>query len=115
MKCGQFQGPVWRYKAHIAPLGMRFYTGQQFPEHYYKQLFVAQHGSWNRSVPQGYQVALVKFSQGEPFSEQAFISGWLTASGQVLGRPVDVLQMPDGSLLVSDDKLGVIYKVEYKK
>lgn len=115
MKCGQFKGPVWRYKAHIAPLGMRFYTGQQFPENYYKQLFVAQHGSWNRSVPQGYQVALIKFSQGEPLSEQAFVSGWLTPDGTVLGRPVDVLQMPDGSLLISDDKLGVIYKVEYKK
>lgn len=115
MKCGQFQGPVWRYKAHVAPLGMRFYTGRQFPEHYYKQLFVAQHGSWNRSVPQGYQVALVKFSQGEPLSEHSFVSGWLTASGEVLGRPVDVLQMPDGSLLVSDDKLGVIYKIEYKQ
>lgn len=115
MKCGQFKEPVWRYKAHIAPLGMRFYTGSQFPEHYYKQLFVAQHGSWNRSEPQGYQVVQVKFSGGEPFGEQAFISGWLTPSGEVLGRPVDILQLPNGSLLISDDKLGVIYKVEYKK
>jgi glucose/arabinose dehydrogenase len=114
-KCGQFKGPVWRYKAHIAPLGMRFYTGRQFPESYYKQLFVAQHGSWNRSEPQGYQVALVKFRGGEPFSEHAFISGWLTTDGKVLGRPVDILQRRDGSLLVSDDQLGVIYKVEYRK
>ncbi|QPK63706.1 PQQ-dependent sugar dehydrogenase [Methylomonas sp. LL1] len=112
-KCGQFKGPVWRYKAHIAPLGMRFYTGSQFPEHYYKQLFVAQHGSWNRSAPQGYQVALIKFSAGHPFSEQPFVSGWLTPAGEVLGRPVDILQLPNGSLLISDDKLGVIYKVEY--
>jgi glucose/arabinose dehydrogenase len=115
MKCGQFKAPIWNYKAHIAPLGMRFYTGQQFPEQYYKQLFVAQHGSWNRSVPQGYRVALIKFSGGEPFSEQAFVSGWLTPSGQVLGRPVDILQLANGSLLVSDDKLGVIYKIEYKR
>ena len=114
-KCGQLKGPVWRYKAHVAPLGMRFYTGSQFPESYYKQLFVAQHGSWNRSQPQGYQVALVKFREAEPFSEQPFVSGWLTPSGDVLGRPVDVLQMPNGSLLISDDKLGVIYKVEYTK
>jgi glucose/arabinose dehydrogenase len=113
-KCGQFKGPVWRYKAHIAPLGMKFYTGSQFPEQYYKQLFVAQHGSWNRSVPQGYQVAQIRFSAGEPISEQAFVSGWLTPSGEVLGRPVDILQLPNGSLLISDDKLGVIYKVEYK-
>jgi glucose/arabinose dehydrogenase len=114
-KCGYFRGPVWRYKAHVAPLGMRFYTRQQFPEQYYKQLFVAQHGSWNRKVPQGYQVALVKFRDGEPFDEQPFVSGWLTPSGEVLGRPVDIMQMPKGSLLVSDDKLGVIYKIEYTK
>jgi len=114
-KCGQFKGPVWRYKAHIAPLGMRFYTGSQFPEQYYKQLFVAQHGSWNRSQPQGYQVALIKFSRGEPINEQAFVSGWLKPSGEVLGRPVDVMQLANGSLLISDDKLGVIYKVEYKQ
>lgn len=114
-KCGQFKGPVWHYKAHVAPLGMKFYTGRQFPEQYYKQLFVAEHGSWNRSTPQGYQVSLVKFSNGEPIVEQAFVSGWLMPSGEVLGRPVDVLQMPNGSLLISDDKLGVIYKVEYKQ
>ena len=114
-KCGQFKAPIWRYKAHIAPLGMRFYTGSQFPEHYYKQLFVAQHGSWNRSEPQGYEVALIKFRDSEPFNEKPFISGWLKTDGTVLGRPVDILQMKDGSLLISDDKLGVIYKVEYKK
>lgn len=114
-KCWKFKAPVWRYKAHIAPLGMRFYTGSQFPEQYFKQLFVAQHGSWNRSQPQGYQVALIKFSRGEPINEQAFVSGWLTPSGEVLGRPVDVMQSANGSLLISDDKLGVIYKVEYKQ
>ena len=115
MKCGQFKGPVWRYKAHIAPLGMRFYTASQFPDHYYKQLFVAQHGSWNRSKPQGYQVSLIKFREGGPYGERAFISGWLKPDGTVLGRPVDILQTHDGSLLISDDHLGVIYKVEYKK
>lgn len=114
-KCFQFTAPLWRYKAHIAPLGMRFYTGQQFPEQYFRQLFVAQHGSWNRSKPQGYQVVQIKFSEGSPIAEQAFVSGWLTPQGEVLGRPVDILQMPNGSLLISDDKLGVIYKVEYKK
>ncbi|WP_150048485.1 PQQ-dependent sugar dehydrogenase [Methylomonas rhizoryzae] len=113
--CVQFKPPIWRYKAHVAPLGMRFYTGNQFPEQYARQLFVAQHGSWNRSQPQGYQIALVKFRSGQPVDEQAFISGWLQPDGKVLGRPVDVLQTPDGSLLISDDKLGVIYKVEYKK
>lgn len=114
-QCAHSLPPVWKYKAHIAPLGMRFYTGTQFPDQYYKQLLVAQHGSWNRTQPQGYQVIMIKFSIGRPYAEQAFISGWLTDAGDVLGRPVDILQMPDGSVLISDDKLGVIYRVEYKK
>lgn len=113
--CRDYVPPVWKYKAHVAPLGMRFYTGSQFPELYSKQLFVAQHGSWNRSQPQGFQVVLVQFSSGKPFAEKPFIDGWLTAGGASLGRPVDILQMPNGSLLISDDKLGVVYKVEYKK
>ena len=112
-KCSQFTAPVWKFKAHIAALGLRFYQGKQFPVEYQNQLFVAQHGSWNRTVPQGYRVALIKFDKGKPVSEQDFISGWLTKDGNVLGRPVDILTLPDGSLLISDDKLGVIYKVEY--
>ncbi|MDD5274829.1 MAG: PQQ-dependent sugar dehydrogenase [Methylovulum sp.] len=114
-KCSQFKAPVWQYKAHIAPLGMRFYQGNQFPADYKNQLFVAQHGSWNRTEPQGYRVVLIKFNAaGQPIAEEDFISGWLTKEGDVLGRPVDILAMPDGSLLISDDKLGVIYKVTYQ-
>jgi len=113
-KCRQFTAPVWKFKAHIAPLGLRFYRGKQFPVEFQNQLFVAEHGSWNRSEPQGYRVVSVKFKQGKPVSEQVFIDGWLTKDGKVLGRPVDILEMPDGSLLISDDKLGVIYRVEYK-
>ncbi len=113
-KCQQFTAPAWKFKAHMASLGLRFYRGNQFPADFKNQLFVAQHGSWNRSEPHGYRVALVKFKHDHPISEQAFVSGWLTNDGKVLGRPVDILEMPDGSLLVSDDKLGVIYKVEYK-
>ena len=113
-KCADYIPPVWKYKAHIAPLGMRFYTGKQFPAEYKNQLFVAQHGSWNRTEPQGYQIALIKFKDGKPVAEQSFIHGWLTDKGEVLGRPVDILTLPDGSLLISDDKLGVIYKVTYK-
>jgi glucose/arabinose dehydrogenase len=112
-KCNQFTAPEWKFKAHVAALGMSFYRGKQFPDEFKNQLFVAQHGSWNRSIPQGYCVALIKFSQGRPISEQFFIDGWLTKDYDVLGRPVDVLEMPDGSLLISDDKLGVIYKVTY--
>ncbi|WP_262965126.1 PQQ-dependent sugar dehydrogenase [Methylobacter psychrophilus] len=113
-KCSQFTAPVWKFKAHIAPLGLRFYQGTQFPVEYKNQLFVAQHGSWNRTEPQGYRVDLIRFNKGKPVSEQDFISGWLTKEGNVLGRPVDMLTLPDGSLLISDDKLGVIYKVEYQ-
>ncbi len=112
-KCADFVAPVWKYKAHIAPLGMRFYTGRLFPAEYKNQLLVAQHGSWNRTEPQGYQVALVKFKDGKPVAEQSFISGWLTDKGEVLGRPVDILTLPNGSVLISDDTLGVIYKVTY--
>lgn len=111
-KCADFKPPVWRFKAHVAPLGIRFYQGKQFPAPYQQQLFVAQHGSWNRSEPQGYQVVLVKFVGGNPVSEQGFISGWLTDDA-VLGRPVDILTLDDGSLLISDDKLGVLYRVTY--
>lgn len=114
-KCAQFTAPEWKFKAHMAPLGLRFYTGKQFPKRFYNQLFVAQHGSWNRTKPHGYRIALLKFKQGQPVLEQSFISGWLTKDGKVLGRPTDLLQMPDGSLLIADDTLGVIYRVEYKK
>jgi glucose/arabinose dehydrogenase len=113
--CRQFIAPVWKFRAHVASLGIRFYQGKQFPDAYKNQLFVAEHGSWNRTIPQGYRVAVIKFDQGKPVSEQDFISGWLTKDGQVLGRPMDILTMPDGSLLISDDTLGVIYKVEYRK
>ena len=113
-KCRQFIAPVWKFRAHVAALGIRFYQGKQFPDEYKNQLFVAEHGSWNRTELQGYRVALIKFNQGKPVSEQNFVSGWLTKGGDVLGRPVDILTLPDGSLLISDDKLGVIYKVSYQ-
>ncbi|MGR8980177.1 MAG: PQQ-dependent sugar dehydrogenase [Gammaproteobacteria bacterium] len=111
--CREFTAPAWQYSAHVAPLGMRFYRGDQFPERYKNQLFVAQHGSWNRTKPDGYRIALVNFEKDKPVSDEVFIGGWLTPDDDVLGRPVDILTLPDGSLLISDDKLGVIYKVTY--
>ena len=113
--CAEFKAPAWKYKAHIAPLGLRFYRGKQFPSEFQNQLFVAQHGSWNRSEPQGYRVAMVKFNpSGQPIAEEDFISGWLKKDGSVSGRPVDLLELPDGSLLISDDQSGVIYKISYQ-
>jgi glucose/arabinose dehydrogenase len=113
-QCSDYTPPVWKFKAHVAALGIRFYRGEQFPEHYRNQLFVAEHGSWNRSVPDGYRVRLVTFKDNKPVGDEIFIDGWLTQDENVLGRPVDILTLPDGSLLISDDHLGVIYKVQYK-
>jgi glucose/arabinose dehydrogenase len=111
--CKDFTAPVWKYNPHNAPLGMRFYRGNQFPANYKNQLFVALHGSWNRTKPDGYRVVLVRFKDGKPVSDESFIDGWLTKNDDVLGRPVDILELQDGSLLISDDQLGLIYHVEY--
>jgi glucose/arabinose dehydrogenase len=112
--CSAFTPPAWSFPAHVAALGLRFYTGAQFPAEYRQQLFVAQHGSWNRTPPQGYRVALVRFEGGRPVAETAFAEGWLRPDGSVTGRPVDVLQMPDGALLVSDEHAGAIYRITYQ-
>lgn len=113
--CKEFVPPAWKFPAHTAPLGVRFYTGNQFPEAYRKQLFVAQHGSWNRSRPQGYRIVVVSFDRnGRAVGDEVFADGWLRPDGEVLGRPVDLLQIGDGSLLVSDDHRGVIYRISYR-
>ncbi|MGR9100806.1 MAG: PQQ-dependent sugar dehydrogenase [Gammaproteobacteria bacterium] len=112
--CAAFAPPVWKFKAHMAPLGMRFYRGGKFPKGYRGQLFVAQHGSWNRSEPHGYRVALVRFEVGVPVSEQVFADGWLGEEGEVFGRPVDIVETAEGDLLVSDDHRGVIYRITYR-
>ena len=112
--CSTFTPPTWKFPAHVTPLGLRFYRGKQFPPGYQGQLFVAQHGSWNRSKPQGYRVALVKFKDGKPVADEVFADGWLQANGDVLGRPVDILELADGSLLVSDDLQGAIYRITYR-
>jgi glucose/arabinose dehydrogenase len=112
--CPEFTPPAWTFPAHVAPLGIRFYHGTQFPAGYRGQLFVAQHGSWNRSQPQGYRLAMVKFQDGKPVADEVIAEGWLRPDGEVLGRPVDLLELADGSLLVSDDKRGVIYRITYQ-
>lgn len=98
---------------HTAPLGMKFYTGDMFPPEYKNQILIAHHGSWNRSMPDGYYLSLVALKDGEPQTHQVFASGWLQ-EGRSWGRPVDILQLPDGSILVSDDEAGSIYRISYQ-
>jgi glucose/arabinose dehydrogenase len=105
--------PVQNLGPHVAALGMRFYTGNMFPAEYKNQIFIAEHGSWNRSQKIGYRVMLVKLNGNQAVSYQPFAEGWLKGDN-VSGRPVDVQVMPDGSLLLSDDYGGVIYRITYK-
>lgn len=113
--CSDFTTPADKLGPHVAPLGLKFYTGSMFPATYKNQLFVAEHGSWDRSKKSGHNVSLVKVSNSKVSGHEVFASGWLDDSTQkVWGRPVDVLVLPDGSLLVSDDKANVIYRISYK-
>lgn len=98
---------------HGAALGMKFYTGRQFPAAYQGHIFIAEHGSWNRSVPIGYRVMIAKLSGNTVTSYEVFAEGWLQG-GSAWGRPVDVLVMPDGALLVSDDEADCIYRIVYQ-
>jgi glucose/arabinose dehydrogenase len=110
----QFTKPVQELGPHVAALGMRFYTGSMFPDEYKNQIFIAEHGSWNRSEKIGYRVMLVRLNENKSTCYEPFAEGWLKGES-VLGRPVDIQQMPDGSLLVSDDYAGVIYRITYEK
>lgn len=113
--CKDFVAPVQKMGHHVAPLGLKFYTGAQFPEAYKNQIFVARHGSWNRSKKSGYDVSLVKIRDNQSTGFETFASGWLDdATQKVWGRPVDVLLLGDGSMLVSDDYANVIYRISYK-
>jgi glucose/arabinose dehydrogenase len=110
----KFVKPAMELGPHVASLGIRFYTGNMFPPEYKNQIFVAEHGSWNRSHKIGYRVVVVKVEDGKAVSQKPFAEGWLKGES-VSGRPVDVQQMDDGSLLVSDDFAGVIYRITYQK
>jgi glucose/arabinose dehydrogenase len=110
--CREFTPPVRLLDPHVAALGMRFYTGRMFPERYRGGIFIAEHGSWNRSTPIGYRVTFVRVESGRATSYEPFATGWLRG-GVAAGRPADVLVMPDGALLVSDDKAGRIYRISY--
>jgi glucose/arabinose dehydrogenase len=114
-RCADAEPPVQALGPHVAPLGLRFYTGRMFPEAYRGQAFIAEHGSWNRSKAAGrtgYRIALVRLQGDRSVAYETFAEGWLDGD-QVRGRPVDLLVAPDGSLLVSDDERGAIYRISY--
>jgi len=121
--CSEFEPPAIKLGAHVAAIGMTFYAGRMFPQEYHNQIFIAEHGSWNRAQPQGYRIMLVKLEGNKAVSYTPFAEGWLRGVratqgsrtiGDAWGRPTDVLVMPDGSLLIADDEASVIYRVSYK-
>jgi glucose/arabinose dehydrogenase len=111
--CSEFVAPARQLGAHVAALGVRFYTGSMFPEEYRGQIFFAEHGSWNRTNKIGYRVMRVELEGDRAISYEVFASGWLRGE-EAWGRPVDLQEMPDGALLVSDDEAGVIYRISYE-
>ncbi len=112
--CAEFEPPAQKLGSHVAALGMLFYSGSMFPDRYHGQVFIAEHGSWNRSRKIGYRVSLVRMEGGKPAGYEVFAEGWLRDE-EVAGRPVDLLVMADGSLLLSDDQNGVIYRISYSR
>jgi glucose/arabinose dehydrogenase len=112
-RCDEFTPPVQKLGPHVASLGMRFYTGTMFPPEYRGQVFIAEHGSWNRSKKIGYRISVVKLQGGKAVAYETFASGWLQGD-EAWGRPADVLVLPDGSLLVADDHAGAIYRITYR-
>jgi len=115
--CGQTEPPIYEIPAHSAPLGLVFIHSSQFPDDWQDDLLVAYHGSWNRSTPSGYKIVRLKINDQKVISHEDFISGFLPASPtgeqgtQTIGRPVDLMFDKEGSLYISDDKAGVIYKL----
>lgn len=114
--CEDFVAPVQALGAHVAPLGVKFYTGNMFPQKYKNQAFIAEHGSWNRSSKVGYKISLVELEDNKAVSYTTFLEGWLDQDSQEqFGRPVDILFLQDGSMLISDDYGDAIYRVTYDK
>jgi glucose/arabinose dehydrogenase len=109
--------PAAKLGAHVAPIGMRFYKGEMFPSAFKNQIFIAKHGSWNRTQKSGYEISLATLDEnGSIKGVSSFASGWLDESTQkAWGRPVDVQELQDGSLLISDDMANCIYRVYYTK
>jgi len=115
-KCSEFTPPALKLGAHVAPLGMKFYTGSQFPAEYKNGIFIAEHGSWNRHKKSGYRIVFISVDpDGKNPKETVFAQGGFLDGEKIVGRPADILQAPDGSLLVADDQTGAIYQISYSK
>jgi len=114
-KCSEFTPPVVKLGPHVAPLGMKFYTGDQFPAEYKNGIFIAEHGSWNRHKKSGYRINFVHVDADGKNAKDTVFAGTFLDDQNILGRPADILQAPDGSLLVSDDQAGAIYQISYSK
>lgn len=112
-RCTDYVPPVLKLGPHVAALGIRFYTGDMFPPEYRGQIFIAEHGSWNRSKKIGYRIMLVRLEDDVPVSQEVFADGWMHRN-EVAGRPVDLLVLEDGSLLVSDDHGGKLWRISYE-
>ncbi len=112
--CADYVAPVQNLGPHVAPLGVRFYTGDMFPAEYRGQILIAEHGSWNRSEKIGYRVMLVRLENGLPVTYEPFAEGWLQGQ-DVSGRPVDLLVLEDGAIVVSDDNAGLLYRISYDR
>jgi glucose/arabinose dehydrogenase len=110
--CSKITSPVQLLGAHVAPLAVKFYTGKAFPERYHNLLFIAEHGSWNRSEKNGYRITTVRLEEDRAVSYEPFATGF-NRGDEVFGRPVDLLLLEDGSFLVSDDQAGAIYRLSY--
>jgi glucose/arabinose dehydrogenase len=111
-RCAEFTPPALNQGGHVAPDGLKFYTGTMFPPEYQGRIFIAQHGSWNRSKKSGYRVIMVTLKDNAVQKWDVFAEGWMEDE-RVWGRPVDLLVLPDGSLLISDDYANVVYRVSY--
>jgi glucose/arabinose dehydrogenase len=115
-KCDEFTPPVVKLGAHVAPLGMKFYTGDQFPPDYKNNILIAEHGSWNRHVYQGGRIVRISVDpDGKNAKSEVLAEGWITGPQDYFGRPDDILQAKDGSILVADDWAGAIYRISYAK
>jgi glucose/arabinose dehydrogenase len=115
-KCSEFTPPALKLGAHVAPLGMKFYTGKQFPAEYANNILIAEHGSWNRHKYQGGRIMrVITDPNGKNIKQQVFASGWINGDQSYTGRPADIVVARDGSILVADDWAGAIYRISYSK